>query len=251
MLHSYLHSLLHSTTECEQKCKCNNLVFIITVLSHLTSPSYFCHASLSSFSLTFLLSSLSDWFPSSSVRIPLAPHHSMGQPTNLYSDFQIIILLALCWGQRSNPDDERPSCGRCDLRLTCNCSYDGFTRVPMVTDRALSLDLSYNNITVVTDDDLTGHRQLRALSLHGGYGHKWHLPAHPKLWIESFWILKLLNRIIQQQSTFEVLFRMNIRTAPLPNVDKKGFELLRTKIKQDILSPGSQTNYKHLHQIWT
>ncbi|XP_073331011.1 toll-like receptor 2 [Pagrus major] len=106
----------------------------------------------------------------------------MGRPTNLSSALQIILLLSLCWGQRSNPDDERPSCGRCDLRLSCNCSYGGFTRVPMVTDRALSLDLSNNNITVVTDDDLTGHRQLRALSLHGNRIAEIHPSAFDSLW---------------------------------------------------------------------
>ena len=37
----------------------------------------------------------------------------------------------------------------------------------MVTDSALTLDLSFNNITVVTGDDLSGHRSLRVLSLHG------------------------------------------------------------------------------------
>lgn len=184
-----MRNILHSTTEREQnvfKCECNNLVFVVTVLQILLPRcisftlhfSHFLWPSCSVNYLIYLLPPLSE-FPL------LPPPNSMGQPTNLYSDFQIILLLSLCWGQRSNPDDERPSCGRCDLRLSCNCSFDGFTRVPMVTDHALSLDLSYNNITVVTDDDLTGHRQLRVLSLHGGYGHKWHLSAHPKLWIVS------------------------------------------------------------------
>ncbi|XP_022625698.1 toll-like receptor 2 type-2 [Seriola dumerili] len=93
----------------------------------------------------------------------------MGRETNLHFTLflRLLLLLGLCWGQRSNPDPERPSCHSCDLRLSCNCSHDGFTRVPMVTDRALTLDLSFNNITVVNDDDLTGHMQLRALSLHG------------------------------------------------------------------------------------
>uniref|UniRef100_A0A668AMU3 Toll-like receptor 2 n=1 Tax=Myripristis murdjan TaxID=586833 RepID=A0A668AMU3_9TELE len=60
-----------------------------------------------------------------------------------------------------------PSCDRCDRRLSCNCTYGGFTRVPTVTDGALTLDLSFNNISEVTDDDLIGHAHLRALSLHG------------------------------------------------------------------------------------
>lgn len=165
----------------QQSCFCCNCTFKsyfpLVFLSRFTFLTFFdLLARLTIWYISFLLCQNSPYSP---------PPNSMGQPTNLYSDFQIILLLSLCWGQRSNPDDERPSCGRCDLRLSCNCSFDGFTRVPMVTDHALSLDLSYNNITVVTDDDLTGHRQLRVLSLHGGYGHKWHLSAHPKLWIVS------------------------------------------------------------------
>nr|XP_046236027.1 toll-like receptor 2 isoform X2 [Scatophagus argus] len=88
----------------------------------------------------------------------------MGLLANL--SFTLLLLLIICEGQRSHPDGERPSCDRCDLQLTCNCSYGGFTHVPTVTEDALALDLSFNNITVVTADDLTGHRQLRALRLH-------------------------------------------------------------------------------------
>ncbi|XP_051251162.1 toll-like receptor 2 type-2 [Dicentrarchus labrax] len=107
----------------------------------------------------------------------------MEQQTNLYFTLPLLLLLhSLCWSQRSNPDDERSSCDRCDLRLSCNCSYDGFTRVPVVTDRALTLDLSFNNITMVTVDDLTGHRQLRALSLHGNRLAVIHLSAFDSLW---------------------------------------------------------------------
>ncbi|XP_035531574.1 toll-like receptor 2 type-2 isoform X2 [Morone saxatilis] len=107
----------------------------------------------------------------------------MEQRTNLYFTLLFLLLLhSLCWAQRSNQDDERSSCDRCDLRLSCNCSYDGFTRVPVVTDRALTLDLSFNNITMVTVDDLTGHRQLRALSLHGNRLAVIHLSAFDSLW---------------------------------------------------------------------
>ncbi|XP_041820711.1 toll-like receptor 2 type-2 [Chelmon rostratus] len=106
----------------------------------------------------------------------------MGQPTNLYFTF-LFLLLSPCWGhQRSNPDGERSSCDHCDLRLSCNCSYGGFTHIPVVTDRALSLDLSFNNITVVTADDLKGHRGLRALSLHGNRLAVIHPSAFDPLW---------------------------------------------------------------------
>ncbi|XP_071315966.1 toll-like receptor 2 type-2 isoform X1 [Trachinotus anak] len=94
----------------------------------------------------------------------------------------LLLLLSPCWGQRSSPDPERPSCNGCDLRLSCDCSHKGFTRVPMVTDHALTLDLSLNNISVVTDDDLTGHMQLRALSLHGNKLAVIHQSAFDSLW---------------------------------------------------------------------
>uniref|UniRef100_A0A667ZTC1 Toll-like receptor 2 n=1 Tax=Myripristis murdjan TaxID=586833 RepID=A0A667ZTC1_9TELE len=79
----------------------------------------------------------------------------------------LLFLPCLSRAHRSNPEDEKPSCDRCDRRLSCNCTYGGFTRVPTVTDGALTLDLSFNNISEVTDDDLIGHAHLRALSLHG------------------------------------------------------------------------------------
>uniref|UniRef100_A0A668A440 Toll-like receptor 2 n=1 Tax=Myripristis murdjan TaxID=586833 RepID=A0A668A440_9TELE len=57
-----------------------------------------------------------------------------------------------------------------NVRIVISCSDAAkmrFTRVPTVTDGALTLDLSFNNISEVTDDDLIGHAHLRALSLHG------------------------------------------------------------------------------------
>lgn len=75
--------------------------------------------------------------------------------TNLY----LLLSFAMCRGQRS-------SCDRCDPRLACDCSHAGYTLVPTVTDRALTLDLSFNDIAVVTGGDLTGHEKLRILILH-------------------------------------------------------------------------------------
>ncbi|XP_017292469.1 toll-like receptor 2 [Kryptolebias marmoratus] len=89
----------------------------------------------------------------------------MTRPTPCFFTL-FLLFLSVCWGQRSNTDRGRLSCSRCNLHFTCNCSHGGFTRVPVVTDRALSLNLSFNNITVVTSDDLTDHSQLRLLDLH-------------------------------------------------------------------------------------
>lgn len=88
----------------------------------------------------------------------------MAELTRLYVAL-LFLLMSFCWGQRSDPGGEGSTCNRCDCQLFCNCSSNGYSRVPTVTDLALSLDLAFNNIAEVTDDDLKGHRLLRALSL--------------------------------------------------------------------------------------
>ncbi|MEQ2283827.1 hypothetical protein AMECASPLE_015498 [Ameca splendens] len=93
-----------------------------------------------------------------------------------------LLLASLIRGQMLNGDEGRPSCSRCDLHLSCNCSYSGFTSVPMVTDQALSLDLSFNNITMVTQDDLMGLSRLRVLDLHGNRLAVIHPSAFDPLW---------------------------------------------------------------------
>ncbi|KAG7266990.1 hypothetical protein CRUP_010524, partial [Coryphaenoides rupestris] len=62
---------------------------------------------------------------------------------------------------------QRSSCDLCDLRMSCDCSRRGFSTVPMVTQQAVTLDLSFNVIATVTEDDLQGHATLRVLHLHG------------------------------------------------------------------------------------
>lgn len=88
----------------------------------------------------------------------------MAELTRLYVTV-LFLLMSFCWGQRSDPGGEGSSCNRCDRQLFCNCSSNGYSHVPTVTDLALSLDLAFNNIAELTDDDLKGHRRLRALSL--------------------------------------------------------------------------------------
>nr|QNT60750.1 Toll-like receptor 2 [Micropterus salmoides] len=100
----------------------------------------------------------------------------MGQPTNLFLTL-LFLLLSPCWGQSSHP-----SCDRCDQQLSCNCSYGEFTSVPTVTERALTFDLSFNNIPMVAVDDLTGHGQLRVLNLHGNRLAVIHTSAFDPLW---------------------------------------------------------------------
>ena len=80
----------------------------------------------------------------------------------------LVLRLSLCGGGRGSVlQGDRPSCGRCNAAFYCNCSRAGLSRVPTVTERALSLDLSFNAIAEVTADDLRQHRRLTALNLHG------------------------------------------------------------------------------------
>nr|WEW53051.1 toll-like receptor 2 [Platichthys stellatus] len=104
----------------------------------------------------------------------------MGQQMLLLLLLFLLLFLSLCRGQSSNP--ERPTCRSCDLLLSCDCSRGGFTHVPLVTGRALTLDLSFNNITMVTEDDLSGHVRLTALSLHGNRVSVIHPAAFDSLW---------------------------------------------------------------------
>ncbi|XP_072232518.1 toll-like receptor 2 type-2 [Leuresthes tenuis] len=92
----------------------------------------------------------------------------------------LLVLLSSCTALSA--DDGRSSCSRCDLQLSCNCSHAGLSRVPTVTGGALSLDLSFNNITMVTAADLTGHASLRTLDLHGNSLSVIHPSAFDSLW---------------------------------------------------------------------
>ncbi|XP_054863466.1 toll-like receptor 2 isoform X1 [Amphiprion ocellaris] len=107
----------------------------------------------------------------------------------------LLLFLNLCRGQgsdsgdgRSDSGDGRSSCHRCDSHLSCNCSHGGFTHIPVVTDRALTIDLSCNAIATVMDDDLMGHTRLRALDLHGNG-----LAAIQPSAFDSLWSLEELD----------------------------------------------------------
>ncbi|XP_047441992.1 toll-like receptor 2 isoform X2 [Mugil cephalus] len=108
----------------------------------------------------------------------------MSHPTGCCFAFLLLLLLFLSqsWSQEPNMDDERSSCSHCDPHFSCNCSHSGYTRVPVVTDHALMLNLAFNNITLVTDDDLTGHTRLRTLDLHSNGLAVIHPSAFDSLW---------------------------------------------------------------------
>uniref|UniRef100_A0A3P9MQC4 Toll-like receptor 2 n=1 Tax=Oryzias latipes TaxID=8090 RepID=A0A3P9MQC4_ORYLA len=93
-----------------------------------------------------------------------------------------LLLLSWAFGQTSITGGDRSPCQRCDLQLSCDCSHSGFSHVPTVTDQALRLDLSFNNITTITRDDLKGLSRLVALDLHGNRLASIHPSAFDSLW---------------------------------------------------------------------
>uniref|UniRef100_A0A3P9IGJ1 Toll-like receptor 2 n=1 Tax=Oryzias latipes TaxID=8090 RepID=A0A3P9IGJ1_ORYLA len=93
-----------------------------------------------------------------------------------------LLLLSWAFGQTSITGGDRSPCQRCDLQLSCDCSHSGFSHVPTVTDQALRLDLSFNNITTITCDDLKGLSRLVALDLHGNRLSSIHPSAFDSLW---------------------------------------------------------------------
>ncbi|KAM6909413.1 toll-like receptor 2 [Xenentodon cancila] len=108
----------------------------------------------------------------------------------------LLVLLVLCRGRSSDTPDNWPSCNQCNPQFSCNCSCGGYTHVPTVTDQALTLDLSFNNITEVTDDDFKGYKQLKALDLHANRL----VVIHPSA-LDSLWGLEELDLSDNQLST--------------------------------------------------
>ncbi|CAL8241242.1 unnamed protein product [Merluccius merluccius] len=79
---------------------------------------------------------------------------------SILSSSFLLLLLSVSRGQRS-------SCDLCDLHMSCDCSRQGFSTVPMITQQAITLDLSFNVIAEVTEDDLRNHTPLRVLNFRG------------------------------------------------------------------------------------
>ncbi|XP_045577373.1 toll-like receptor 2 [Salmo salar] len=79
----------------------------------------------------------------------------------------MLVLLFFSQGQSSTPEvEKRSTCDRCDERLFCNCSSRNYRHVPTVTvTEVVTLDLSFNDITTVAEDDLREYTWLRTLDL--------------------------------------------------------------------------------------
>ncbi|XP_029615554.1 toll-like receptor 2 [Salmo trutta] len=79
----------------------------------------------------------------------------------------MLVLLFFSQGQSSTPEvEKRSTCDRCDERLFCDCSSRNYRHVPTVTvTEVVTLDLSFNDITTVAEDDLREYTWLRTLDL--------------------------------------------------------------------------------------
>ena len=102
----------------------------------------------------------------------------------------MLVLLFFSQGQSSTPEvEKRSTCDQCDERLFCNCSSRNYRHVPTVTvTEVVTLDLSFNDITSVAEDDLREYTWLRTLDLHSNRIqsiHEW-----------AFHLLQVTHRVI-------------------------------------------------------
>ncbi|KAF4074887.1 hypothetical protein AMELA_G00228400, partial [Ameiurus melas] len=75
------------------------------------------------------------------------------------------VLVCLSLTRTHAQTSERPDCYECDEDLFCNCSAKTLHRVPIVPTNVLSLDVSFNEIESITEEDLTVYTALRTLKL--------------------------------------------------------------------------------------
>uniref|UniRef100_A0AAY5ESW4 Toll-like receptor 2 n=1 Tax=Electrophorus electricus TaxID=8005 RepID=A0AAY5ESW4_ELEEL len=59
----------------------------------------------------------------------------------------------------------RPNCYECDQNHSCNCAAKNFMQVPVVPTNVLALDLSFNDIVSVEQNDLSTYTELKMLNL--------------------------------------------------------------------------------------
>lgn len=78
--------------------------------------------------------------------------------------FVFLILLTLSWGLYGYPQP-RPKCGQCDENFACDCSSSNLHKVPAISKSVISLDLSFNVIRSIRQDDFFDYCYLQVLIL--------------------------------------------------------------------------------------
>ena len=79
--------------------------------------------------------------------------------------FVFLPLLMLSWGAHGGLPHPRPKCDRCDENFACDCSSSNLQEVPAVSTSVKSLDLSFNEIKTIGQDDLCDYSNLEVLIL--------------------------------------------------------------------------------------
>ncbi|XP_063074448.1 toll-like receptor 2 [Engraulis encrasicolus] len=81
--------------------------------------------------------------------------------------FVLLVLLILCWDQNDGSPQTKEKCNRCvcDETFACDCSSLNLQEVPAISASTKSLDLSFNKIKTIGEDDFGGCTHLQILIL--------------------------------------------------------------------------------------
>ncbi|XP_062373600.1 toll-like receptor 2 type-2 [Sardina pilchardus] len=81
--------------------------------------------------------------------------------------FVLLTLLTLSWGWWVSPHP-KPKCDRCNENFVCDCSSSNLQEVPAISTRSvISMDLSFNEIKTIEQDDFSEYNNLQVLILRG------------------------------------------------------------------------------------
>lgn len=75
----------------------------------------------------------------------------------------VLLCFSLTWTHAQT--SARPNCHKCNEDHFCDCSAKNLQHVPIVPTNVLSLDLSFNQIESITEEDLTMCKELKMLKL--------------------------------------------------------------------------------------
>ncbi|KAL2098187.1 hypothetical protein ACEWY4_007394 [Coilia grayii] len=79
--------------------------------------------------------------------------------------FVFLTLLILCWGLNDGFPHPKPKCDRCDENFACDCTSSNLQEVPDISTSVKSLDLSFNEIKTIRQDDFCDYTHLEILIL--------------------------------------------------------------------------------------
>ncbi|XP_036418523.1 toll-like receptor 2 [Colossoma macropomum] len=77
----------------------------------------------------------------------------------------IFIYLFFNFWRVESVTSQRPQCHRCDEYHFCNCSAENLQQVPIIPANVLILDVSFNNIESIEQNDLSQYNELKILKV--------------------------------------------------------------------------------------